>query len=118
MTKNLPLFSSDLFAVTPIIVDFFQIDFDLFLLPNSVYICTSANLRGLTRARRWATVRETLATHHVNTIVLPTDGDLTLRIRQGSTPEAAHRELYQKLGISSEIIPPRKTWSNSVEGSA
>jgi len=66
----------------------------------------------------WATVRETLKTHQVNTIVLPTDGDLILRIRQGSTPEAAHRELYQKLGIPSEIIPPRKTWSNSEEGSA
>jgi hypothetical protein len=32
-----------------------------------------------------------------------------LRIRRDSTPEAVHRELYQKLGISSEIIPLRKT---------
>jgi transposase len=65
----------------------------------------------------WATVRETLKTHQINTVVLPTDGGLVLRIRQGSTPEAAHRELYQKLGISSEITPPRKTWSNAEEGS-
>jgi transposase len=65
----------------------------------------------------WATVRETLKTHQVNTVVLPTDGGLVLRIRQGSTPEAAHRELYHKLGIRSEIIPPRKTWSNLEEGS-
>ena len=64
----------------------------------------------------WATVRETLKTHQINTIVLPTDGGLTLRIRQGSTPEPVHRELYQKLGIGSEIVPPRKTWQRVEEG--
>ena len=65
----------------------------------------------------WATVRETLKTHQVNTVVLPTDGGMVLRIRQGTTPEAAHRELYQKLRIGSEIVRPRKTWSNAEEGS-
>jgi transposase len=65
----------------------------------------------------WATVRETLKTHQVNTVVLPTDGGLVLRIRRDSTPEPAHRELYQQLGISSEIMLPRKTWSNAEEGS-
>jgi len=64
----------------------------------------------------WATVREMLKTHQINTIVLPTDGGLTLRIRQGSTPEPTHRDLYQKLGIPSEIVPPRKTWSRTEEG--
>jgi transposase len=65
----------------------------------------------------WATVRETLKTHQINTVVLPTDGGLVLRIRQGSTPEAAHRELYQKLGIGSEIVRPCKTWSSAKEDS-
>jgi transposase len=65
----------------------------------------------------WATVRETLKTHQVNTVVLPTDGGMVLRIRQGTTPEPAHRELYQKLRIGSEIVRPRKTWSNAEEGS-
>src|ERR1035441_10124356 len=65
----------------------------------------------------WATVRETLKTHQVNTVVLPTDGGLVLRIRRDSTPEPAHRELYQQLGISSDIIPPRKTWPNAKRGS-
>ena len=32
-----------------------------------------------------------LKTHQVNTIVLPTDGGLVLRIRKGTTPEPAHR---------------------------
>jgi len=65
----------------------------------------------------WATVRETLKTHQVNTIVLPTDGGMVLRIRQSTTPEASHRELYQKLRIGSEIVSPRKTWSRAEEGS-
>jgi transposase len=65
----------------------------------------------------WATVRETLKTHQVNTIVLPTDGGMVLRIRQGTTPEASHRELYKKLRIGSEIVSPRKTWSRAEEDS-
>jgi transposase len=64
----------------------------------------------------WATVRETLKTHQINTIVLPADGGMVLRIRQSTTPEAAHRDLYQKLRINSEIIRPQKTWSTE-EGS-
>ncbi len=64
----------------------------------------------------WATVRETLKTHQVNTIVLPADGGMVLRIRQGTTPDAAHRELYRKLRVSSEIVRPRKTWSRAEEG--
>jgi len=59
----------------------------------------------------WATVRETLKTHQVNTIVLPTDGGLVLRIRKGTTPEPAHRELYARLGIDPEIIRPRRSWA-------
>jgi len=65
----------------------------------------------------WATVRQTLKTHQINTIVLPTDSGLVLRIRKGSTPETAHREIYEKLGLGSEIIRPRKTWRSSEENS-
>src|ERR1022692_3704465 len=65
----------------------------------------------------WATVRETLKTHQVNTIVLPTDGGMVLRIRQATTPEAVHRDLYQKLNISSDIVRPRRTWSTAEEAS-
>ncbi len=65
----------------------------------------------------WATVRQTLKTHQINTIVLPTDSGLLLRIRKDSTPETAHREIYEKLGLGSEIIRPRKTWSSSEENS-
>jgi transposase len=57
----------------------------------------------------WATVRETLKTHQVATIVLPTDGDIILKIRKGSTPEPQHIELYQLLGVPQHIIRPKKT---------
>jgi hypothetical protein len=53
----------------------------------------------------------------LDAIVLPTDGGMVLRIRQGTTPDPAHRELYQKLRIGSEIVSPRKTWSRAEEGS-
>ena len=59
----------------------------------------------------WATVRETLATHQVGTIVLPTDGGKTLRIRKGMTPEPEHLELYRLLGVPPEIMQPIKSWS-------
>jgi transposase len=57
----------------------------------------------------WATVRQTLQTHQVATIVLPTDGDIILKIRKSSTPEPQHAELYQLLGVPQQIIRPKKT---------
>ena len=58
----------------------------------------------------WATVRETLSTHQVVTIVLPTDGGKVLKIRKATTPESEHQELYRLLDIPKEIIRPRRTW--------
>ena len=59
----------------------------------------------------WATVRKTLSTHQVATIVLPTDNGKVLRIRKGMTPEPAHLELYRLLKVPQEIMHPIKTWS-------
>ena len=47
----------------------------------------------------WHTVRDTLQTHQVCTVVLPTDGGAVLRIRKGSTPEPEHRALYELLAL-------------------
>jgi transposase len=58
----------------------------------------------------WATMRETLKTHQIATLVLPTDQGMTLKIRRPTTPEAEHLDLYRRLAIPSEIIRPRKTW--------
>lgn len=60
----------------------------------------------------WATVRDTLRTHQVCTVVLPADGGSVLRIRRASTPEPQHVELYELLGVPTKIMSPRKTWSD------
>lgn len=60
----------------------------------------------------WWTMRQTLRTHQVCTIMLTATNGRVLHIRKASKPEPEHIELYNLLGISSEIIPPRKTWSS------
>ncbi len=65
----------------------------------------------------WATVRDTLATHQVCTIVLPaTNGDV-LRIRRASAPEPEHRHIYDLLAIDHEVIPPVRTWTRKAKTS-
>jgi transposase len=59
----------------------------------------------------WATVREILSTHQVCTVVLPTDQGATLRIRRASTPEEEHLTLYHLLNVPSEIMRPKRIWS-------
>jgi hypothetical protein len=58
----------------------------------------------------WASVRETLATHQICTVVMPTDQGMILKIRQPTKPETPHRELYRLLDVPDQIIRPRKTW--------
>jgi len=59
----------------------------------------------------WATVRDTLKTHQVCTIVLPTNTDSCLRIRRAATPEPDVQEIYQRLAIPPHVITPQHTWS-------
>jgi transposase len=59
----------------------------------------------------WATVRQTLATHQVVTIVLPTDGGKILQIRKATAPEPEHVELYRLLEVPTEIMRPQRTWT-------
>ena len=58
----------------------------------------------------WATLREQLSTHQVQTVVLPTSDGKELHIRKGSTPEPIHREIYRTLRIPSEVMTPVRTW--------
>jgi len=58
----------------------------------------------------WATVRDTLRTHQVSTVVLPTDRGMVLCLRRGSTPESDHKKLYELLGVPLEVMRPQKTW--------
>jgi len=59
----------------------------------------------------WATLREQLSTHQVQTIVLPATNGQVLKIRKGSTPEAIHREIYRTLQIPDKVMTPVKTWT-------
>ena len=59
----------------------------------------------------WASVRNTLKTHQICTIVLPTKGDRCLRIRKAATPDPDVKDLYRRLVIAPHIINPVQTWS-------
>ena len=59
----------------------------------------------------WPTVRETLKTHQVCTIVLPTSDGSTLRIRKAATPEPSVLDLYRSLDVSPTVMKPQRTWS-------
>jgi hypothetical protein len=58
----------------------------------------------------WATLRDTLRSHQVLTVVLPASNGDVLKIRKASTPEPAHKEIYQTLGIPHQVMKPVKTW--------
>src|SRR3990172_1327708 len=60
----------------------------------------------------WATLREQLSTHQVVTVVLPATNGQVLKIRQASTPEPIHREIYRTLQIPHEVMKPVRTWSD------
>ena len=59
----------------------------------------------------WETVRDTLKTHQVCTVVLPTDDGSQLRIRKAATAEPDVAELYHRLAVSPHIIKPQHTWT-------
>ena len=59
----------------------------------------------------WQTLRDALKTHQVCTVVLPTDQGDVLRIRKSATPEPLHKTIYDLLYIPTQIIEPKKTWT-------
>jgi transposase len=61
----------------------------------------------------WWTLRQTLATHQLVTVVLPTTDRGTLRIRRATNAEPQHREIYSTLGISNEVLRPIRTWTDA-----
>lgn len=62
----------------------------------------------------WETIRETLRTHQVSTVVVPyLKTPKVLRVRRGTTPEKPHTEIYDVLGITHEPLQALKSWSES-----
>jgi len=58
----------------------------------------------------WESVREALQTHQVCTVVLPAPHGLELHVRRASTPESAHRQIYDWLQVPHQPIRPIKRW--------
>jgi transposase len=59
----------------------------------------------------WPTVRDTLTSHQVCTVVLPADDGSCLRIRKAATPEPDVHDLYRRLDVSPHIMKPQQTWT-------
>lgn len=57
----------------------------------------------------WATVRDTLSTHHTLSVVLPTTNGDVLHIRAASCPEKDVRELYGALKVPTRPIKAVRT---------
>ncbi len=58
----------------------------------------------------WLTVKDTLKTHQVATVILLTTSGEILKIRKGVNAEPEHLEIYKSLKISSEVMKSVKTW--------
>ncbi len=58
----------------------------------------------------WGSIRDTLKTHQVATVILPTTSGEILKIRRGVNAEPQHLEIYKNLDITSKIMKPMKTW--------
>lgn len=61
----------------------------------------------------WLTVKDTLKTHQVATVILPTISGEILKIRRAVNAEPKHLEIYKSLSIPSEVMKPIKTWHSS-----
>ena len=58
--------------------------------------------------RRWGTIRRVLQTHCYTTIVVPTKGGKTYRMRKAGEPEELQKSIYQKLDVKWDRLPETK----------
>lgn len=58
--------------------------------------------------RRWDTLRRVLQTHCYTTIIVPTKGGKTYRIRKAGEPEELQKAIYEKLKINWKGLPQTK----------
>jgi transposase len=83
----------------------------LCLLAYHLLICIEKTFLDKGIHTSWESIKEKLSTHQVATVVLPTDKGRVLYIRKGSTPENEHKEIYDTLEISYEVMKPKRIWS-------
>ncbi len=84
----------------------------IFLCVLAYHLLAAIEKRFLDRGihTSWWTLRQQLSTHQVITVVLPTADGRVLKIRKGTTPELAPKEIYATLKIPTEVMKPVKTW--------
>ena len=58
--------------------------------------------------RRWGTIRRVLQTHCYTTIVVPTKGGKTYRLRKAGVPEELQKAIYEKLNVNWDGLPQTK----------
>ena len=61
----------------------------------------------------WKSVRDALSTHQLVIVVLPTAEGTEIRIRQPTTPEPQHLEIYRQLGVPPTLLNPGKASGES-----
>lgn len=64
--------------------------------------------------RDWSTIRDILSTHMRNTIIMTDETGKVLHTRVSGLPEAAHLDIYEKLGVKN----PLKTITHHVKSAA
>jgi hypothetical protein len=65
-------------------------------------------LREAGEQRRWATIRRVLQTHCYTTLVVPTKGGKTYRLRKAGEPEELQKTIYRKLNVIWQGLPQTK----------
>jgi transposase len=65
-------------------------------------------LREAGDVRRWGTLRRVLQTHCYTTIVVPTKGGKTHRLRRAGEPEELQKAIYEKLKLNWKELPQTK----------
>ncbi len=92
-----------------------RVDGHIFLCVLAFHLLVAIEKTLLDQGRHtsWATVRDTLKTHQICTVVLPTKTGQTLRIRKAATPEKDVAEIYQLPRLSDQVIKPIHRWTNS-----
>jgi len=89
-----------------------RVDTHIFLCVLAYHLLVAVEKTLLDRGihTSWATVREALMSHQMVTVVLPTSDGWELHLRRATVPEPEQREMYDLLGVSPEVMKPRKTW--------
>lgn len=93
-----------------------RVDTHIFLCVLAYHLLTAIEKTLLDRGHHssWPTVRARLKSHQICTVVLPTTSGAVLRVRQASTPEPQHRDIYRLLGLPEQIIAPQRVWDETL----